>query len=90
MHKRFLFLITIICLATAACVTSAPLPDATAAMPAAEMLPSPTETAAEKTPRALTPEDIVYSFITAFADNPDEMVLYLSDSLKESLPEGGI
>jgi hypothetical protein len=39
---------------------------------------------------SVSPEDVVYSFLTAYENNPDEMNLYLGAPLNENLPAGGI
>jgi hypothetical protein len=41
-------------------------------------------------PAGVTPEDVVYSFLSAQADGSDEASLYLTETLRESLPEGGV
>ncbi len=89
MHKRLFILFLLLSVGLSACLKTTPFAE-TATATADATQPAAQEQKTEASPQALTPEDIVYSFLTAYEDNPDEMILYLSKSMKESLPGGGI
>jgi hypothetical protein len=48
------------------------------------------ETSDESLVQPITAEESLYVFLTAFENNPDEMLPFLSQALRENLPEGGI
>ena len=61
-----------------------------------ESIPAPTVTPASlqqpggQTGSSITAEGVVYTFLTTYEDNPDEMIPFLSTNLRENLPEGGV
>ena len=60
-----------------------------------EAIPVPTAThepaqAASETVQPITAEEALYVFLTAYENNPDEMLPFLSQSLRDHLPSEGI
>ena len=44
----------------------------------------------EPTITPIAAEEAVYAFLTAYEDNPDAMIPFLSEEMRENLPEGGV
>lgn len=90
MSKRIFMSFVVLCISLAACTQTIATPSQTpAATAAVEETPAAANSVTNSS-QGLAPEDFIYSFLTAYEDNPDEMILYLDETLKESLPEGGI
>ncbi|MCE5207762.1 MAG: hypothetical protein LLG42_05550 [Chloroflexi bacterium] len=88
MPKWIILSIMVFCIGLSACVQNADAPSGNMAV-AASITPDSDQNN-PSTEATISAEDVVYSFLTAYENNPDEMILYLGDSLKESLPAGGI
>jgi hypothetical protein len=58
-----------------------------------ESISVPTVTRVPEGGQSATPiaaEEVVFAFLTAYEDNPDQMIPFLSAELRENLPEGGV
>jgi hypothetical protein len=63
---------------------------ATVIIPVPTATRASSDTSMESPAQPITAEEALYVFLTAYESNPDEMLPFLSQALRENLPEGGI
>ncbi len=93
MKTRFYFAVLFTCFLIVSCLAAcSPQPGS----PGDQSIPVPTVTrgAGEMTNNSastpITAEEVVYAFLTAYENNPDQMVLFLSPEMQAALPEGDL
>ena len=92
----FVFLVCVMALAfLPACTVNLPNQvDQTDSIPVPTVTPGGQgqmgEKPGEPTITPIAAEEVVYAFLTTYEENPDEMIPFLSEALRENMPEGGV